>query len=538
LLIDDLDFFLLDIASEYPFSLDRFNRVELCYFLNRNVPPYSFEELKLALAEMFQRGDAVARIECRPGSSRIFVPTLDEIEAGLRGAFVLAYRLTPEGGARWESAVEADWSLYVSWSGSERYGWRETQSREYLEYILDIERAEGSIRGEIRWKELRPWRPLYWKTLPGGCQARYRTTDMGNRRESPQLAGIAPPPWGQEVTPRFHRGPKGLAPRRLRHPQPGNAEPQDFGPPQRKTELPHIIKDPRRMFAVACESARSADTEALLRMLNWSFAEARFASVRQLAERRESAAVPPLTALVLRKQYLPALWALGEIADERTLPVLELLLEYDAPGRMSPGGSWGGFLVRAIAGFGERALPMLEKMLASENVSAARGAVQVLGLIQTERSIAILEKERQLERVAKKRRIFWHIDEARRGDVASRPRRDWVGIRRLHYVAHLTGEAVDGLTPQSAIKALVATLSHPEPIRRRAAVDLLVEFGARDEIGAVEKLATDSAWQVRASVAFALRQLDGSRDLIGVLAADENLVVRWLAKNDILPDES
>lgn len=69
-------------------------------------------------------------------------------------------------------------------------------------------------------------------------------------------------------------------------------------------------------------------------------------------------------------------------------------------------------------------------------------------------------------------------------------------------------------------------------------MDLLEEFGARDQLGEIERLATDSAWQVRASVAFALRQLEGSRDLLRALADDQNLVVRWLAKNDIIPNEN
>lgn len=94
---------------------------------------------------------------------------------------------------------------------------------------------------------------------------------------------------------------------------------------------------------------------------------------------------------------------------------------------------------------------------------------------------------------------------------------------------------LDGSVPSDPIKALVKTLSHSESIRRRAAVDLLEEFGARDQLGEIERLATDSEWQVRASVAFALRQFNGSPELLDVLSQDQNLAVRWLAKNDILP---
>lgn len=535
--LDDLDFFLLDIATEHPVFLDMFNRINAGYRLNRNVPLHSFEELTLAMADMFQRGDAVARF-CWPGrsNSSTFIPTLDEIEAGLRGAFKMDYRLTPEGGARWESVVEADWSLYVSWSGSERYGWRETQSREYLEYILEVERAEGSIRGEIRWKELCPWRPLYWKTLPSGYQARYRTA-KDDRRETPLYTGIEAPPWGMKLTPRFHRGPKGLAPRKLRHPQPHIPGSEDSDLLVWKTRLSRLVNK-RRMFAAACDCARSADMGALLKMLSYPFGEGRFASVRQLAKRREATAVLPLTALVLREQYLPALWALGEIADKRSLPVMEILLDYgEANSEIPLLSTWGNILVRAIARFGDLALPMLKKALASESVAAARGAVHALGLIQTKRSRAILEKERELEIAVKKRWILWHIEEALRSGTASRPEKNFADGRRLHRIARVAESTLDGSVPSDPIKALVTTLSHSESIRRRAAVDLLVEFEARDQLGEIEKLVKDNEWQVRASVAVALRQLKGSRKLLGVLADDQNLVVRWLAINDIIPCE-
>jgi len=161
--------------------------------------------------------------------------------------------------------------------------------------------------------------------------------------------------------------------------------------------------------------------------------------------------------------------------------------------------------------------------------------VHALGLIQTKRSIAILEKERELEIAIKKRMILWHIDEALRNGITIRPRENFAQGRRLHRVARLADSTLDGSVQSDPINALVTTLSHSESIRRRAAVDLLVEFGARDHVQEIEELAADSAWQVRASVAFALRQLGGNRDSLNALANDQNIVVRWLAKNDILP---
>jgi HEAT repeat protein len=67
-------------------------------------------------------------------------------------------------------------------------------------------------------------------------------------------------------------------------------------------------------------------------------------------------------------------------------------------------------------------------------------------------------------------------------------------------------------------------------------VDLLVEFEARDCLPNIARLAKDAEWEVRASVAHALRRLGGSRRLLGVLAKDRNPAVRWLAKHPIIPN--
>src|SRR5436305_1769777 len=75
--------------------------------------------------------------------------------------------------------------------------------------------------------------------------------------------------------------------------------------------------------------------KALLELLRLSHGEARFAAVRELARRRHNGAVSELLALVLREQYLPALWALGEIADPRALPVLDNLLEHGGTGNIA-----------------------------------------------------------------------------------------------------------------------------------------------------------------------------------------------------------
>ena len=231
----------------------------------------------------------------------------------------------------------------------------------------------------------------------------------------------------------------------------------------------------------------------------------------------------PLTELVLGQQYPPALWALGEIGDERTLPLLEMLLEYR---------TGGGTLLRVIAQFGERAMPMLEKALGSQENSTRSDAIAALGLIGSEASRALLKRE-----LAKAGETWacWDIEEAL-GCRKSWRTPEKLAAERLRQVACVAGNGHNAPTPDNPIQALLDTLGHSESVRRRAAVDLLVEFEARDCLPNIARLAKDAEWEVRASVAHALRRLGGSRRLLGVLAKDRNPAVRWLAKHPIIPN--
>jgi hypothetical protein len=215
--LDDLDFLLLDLAVDFPISLNWFSLADVGSALNHEIPNHTFDELALALTELFARGDAMASIRQRLSRrrSKAFVPTLDEIDAGLRGSFELVYELTPCGGARWEKVVRPDWSLYLSSSEGQRFSWTQAQSRGYLEYWIEVERSLGRIGELSHWKELRPWRPVYWKQLPVGYQAKCTLTKEESR--TPQGPWTFPlPPWGLGFTPEFHRGPSGLAPRKER----------------------------------------------------------------------------------------------------------------------------------------------------------------------------------------------------------------------------------------------------------------------------------------------------------------------------------
>ena len=318
LVLDDLDFLLLDLASEDRPSLDSI-------LGNRRIPPHTFEELTLAFAELFGRGDAVVSISKSPRwsvpwrRSRPFAPTCDEIEAGLRGGLHLVYELTPQGGARLEAAVRADWSLYLSSKEHGSFRWSEAQSRACLEYGIEVARAYGVIGGSVRWKKLRPWRPVYWKEFAVGYRARCRVAK--GVFPSSSLGGVmgeyyGMPRWGLEYSQRFSYEPADLVPRRERPPAPGDAgEMASWSIEKLKHELESERED-RRRFAAVCAYAPRADIEALLSLFLCGYTESAFASIRELARRREPDAVRPLTKLLLRERCLPALWALGEIGDE------------------------------------------------------------------------------------------------------------------------------------------------------------------------------------------------------------------------------
>lgn len=526
--LDDLDFLLLDIASEDRPSLDSF-------LGNRRIPPHTFEELTLAFVELFGRGDAVASISRSPQwsvpwkRSRPFVPTRDEIEAGLRGGFDLVYELTSQGGSRWEAAVQADWSLYRSSREHGSFRWSEALSRERLEFGIEVDRAYGCIEGGVRWKELRPWRPVYWKEFPVAYRARCR---MANGVfPSSSLGDVmgeyyGMPRWGMEYPQRFSFKPADLVPRRERLPAPGDAGEMASWPIEKLQHELESEREDRRRFAAVCAYAPRADTKELSTRLLYGYTKSAFASIRELARRREAAAVRPLTKLVLREGCLPALWALGEIGDERTLPVLEMLLEY---------GAGGGTLRRAIAQFGDRAMPLLERQLACKDYTARAGAITAIGVMGSEASGALLERELARIRMGGRVGASWEIENAL-GCHTSRWTAERLSAERLRQVRYVAGAGRNDPTPDDPTQALVDTLSHPESARRRAAVDLLVEFEARDRVPDIARLAKDPEWEVRASVAHALRRLGGSRRLLGVLAKDPNPAVRWLAKHPIIPN--
>ena len=527
MVLDDLDFFLLDLVVECRFPLDCLGCVfDLGVALNRRIPPHITDELILAFEELFGRGDAIVYVRNSRSSrcSKSLVPSRDEIEAGLRGAFDLFYELTPQGGARWEKLVQPDWSLFMDSSLGSRFWWFSAQSREYLEYKIQTELWRGHIRGAVQWKELRPWRPVLWKCLPRGFRVRFAVPQGVWGVSRPWFRELVRPAWDLENTPKFHRGPADLAPRKVRRPPSEPDGEMTSWPLDKVRKQIDRVGPASTQFAAACEFARRGTTEAVLKLLDYGSVGVQFAAVREMARRRVNAAVPQLLGLVLRRQFRPALWALGEIGDERALPVLGTLLEWGR-GR---GGAEDGTLIRALARFGDLALPMLEKALASPIFGVPSTAAAALGEIESEASRATLERE--LEHARASGKSNWYLEEA----LGVHPRRRTPQDLLKWEVALVVSGDAGGPIPENPIQALAATLSHPDTERRRAAVDLLSELGARDHARQIARLAKDPEWEVRASVAHALFAFGRCRRALEALAQDESPAVRWLATKPVI----
>lgn len=90
------------------------------------------------------------------------------------------FGLTPEGGALWERACEADWSRYLNGLGScstidvvgeESTSWMHYEGATWsrvTEYARLYEIDSWHTRLRAKTRELRPWKATYWKTLPSG----------------------------------------------------------------------------------------------------------------------------------------------------------------------------------------------------------------------------------------------------------------------------------------------------------------------------------------------------------------------------------
>jgi hypothetical protein len=168
-----------------------------------NLPGPSFTPIELleTLDRLFQRGDLVAQQEHeRDNGQNAFTPARHEVEAALANEIKLYYRLTTQGGARWEAAVRPRWNLFICarCDSETRQCVATASERQLVEQYLaarPYQSIGGSrIKGTESWEVLRPWQATYWKTLAVGHQVRYRVESGGNEEYKPS------PAWVKEFT--------------------------------------------------------------------------------------------------------------------------------------------------------------------------------------------------------------------------------------------------------------------------------------------------------------------------------------------------
>jgi HEAT repeat protein len=369
-------------------------------------------------------------------------------------------------------------------------------------------------------KELEPWKPLAWKVFPHAWQVRYRTVPESCRRRT-LVNDCYPPPWDQRGK-HWPSAPVNLAERRVRvavHP----STQEELWPLKRLQKRMSRRWPVRQEFAAACAYARREETEVVLREFEKCYSRTvRFSLVRELVRRRETRAIPALIRMLWGTQPQLALWALGEFADDATLPVLSALLEWGYEAEQKQRGL-SGALVRAIGRFGEKALPLAERELQSGSWRRHEIAVAILQFMNSVASRTMLEEEHKRLKAAGEDR--WYLNSAL--GIQHAP---WRQSQRSARIAQiLTG---DWKTPVSGdpIPALIAILDAPQWCRRRIAIDMLVELDNPIAAEPIVKLAGDPEWEVRASVACALRHWNAGAAVLDKLAEDTNPAVRWLAR--------
>ncbi|NJK66885.1 MAG: hypothetical protein HC941_10350 [Microcoleus sp. SU_5_3] len=152
--------------------------------INRAPINLTVAEITDVLHGLFLKGDLLAITSSdldEYGVNRGFIPSKSEIELAIHQKINLFYFLTIQGGEKWESFSQPNWSLY--WTG---YGnFLGSADRKLLETYLALYHLidHGNTRaciipGTELWEILTPWQPTYWKTLPIGYQVRYESRSV------------------------------------------------------------------------------------------------------------------------------------------------------------------------------------------------------------------------------------------------------------------------------------------------------------------------------------------------------------------------
>jgi hypothetical protein len=551
---DDLEFFLLDIVSAFSRGLPVFDldTARLGEHLNCHVPQFTKSELIAALLECHEAGDLDIVVEQPNGRRSAFRPNAEDIEAGIAGAVRMSYRLTPQGGERWAQIAGINWKL---WSGDCGSTWHigsiTTGDREFTEFLLEWEVRRGNAGKAISWKEVRPWKPVHWREEPVGYQVRYRLRQDGR----PAGPCLFPSDW-QDSLADTSPVPV-LSPRRQRRIAPEVRPFESLTQKQLESRLSH--RSGLTRLAAATELGRRPDlTPLLIQLLEWRCPVTRFAAAKALGRRRVKEAVPALLGVLLGRQDTAAADALGRIGDQRALGPLLTLFEWCS----YPGPKFFEAVERTIVQFGDKAMGRLEK-LARKSPALRHRLLGALCHSRSQHALRILIEQMPahfktvvnlLARMGDDARAhLFHLatnetqpprsretaaaalaetpgafqDEGRR--IAEPLRHERMqSFLRTRIALAITGDAKKQV--DDPVSALTVLLRHSACAKRRAAVDLLAELGARTAAHDIAQLSSDDRWEVRASVARVLVRWGEPEEALERLRLDADIIVRGCAR--------
>lgn len=181
------EYWLLDAAIETGIRIRLFHpdNPELEDALNRGHHGLAVPDLVQTLHHLFQRGDIVAfNDRTLYPHTDYFIPTSSDIERTLiEKRPDLHYRLTAQGGTRWEIATQADWQRFsntsASYHGEHQHVVIEAGNMSILEKLFSIHSSiyydREILQETVLWEEVEHWQATYWKTLPIGYRVEFCT---------------------------------------------------------------------------------------------------------------------------------------------------------------------------------------------------------------------------------------------------------------------------------------------------------------------------------------------------------------------------
>ncbi len=179
--MDDGELWILDSLVEVGYPLYWLLSEDLEMVFNRKGHNLSYPNLVQTLFKLFSQGDLQAKKTVNyVDLNEIFLPSINDIEMGLHNQldFEFVYRLTPQGGNRWETYIQPNWERYIDagYYTDPNMAIAITSNKQNLEKYVEIQHyiwkniiIENSFQREI----LSPWQATYWKVLPLGYKVTF-----------------------------------------------------------------------------------------------------------------------------------------------------------------------------------------------------------------------------------------------------------------------------------------------------------------------------------------------------------------------------